>query len=261
MNSSTFRHLQEVDSTNSEMKRWMGVCPDLQSFSFVSADFQSSGRGQVGNIWESERDNNLLASILYRPRYEMHVRHQFNISMAAALSVKSTVEHFLNISPNRVKVKWPNDVYVDNKKICGILIENSLSGANIAYSIIGIGLNVNQENFVSNAPNPVSMFQISKEKQNINDVSIFLQKSFCRLATLMEQDINQLHSSYVKALFRADNEMHEWALPDGTHFEAKIVDTLSTGHLILEDGLKNQKQFAFKEVSHVIALSDSNLLT
>lgn len=261
MNSSTFRHLQDVDSTNSEMKRWMGVCPDLQSFSFVSADFQSSGRGQVGNTWESERNANLLASILYRPKYEMHVRHQFNISMAAALAVKSTVEHHLNISPERIKVKWPNDVYVDNRKICGILIENSLAGANIAYSIIGIGLNINQEKFVSNAPNPVSMFQISNEKININEVSIFLQRSFCQLASEIEQDINQVHSKYIKALFRADGELHEWALPDGSHFEAKILDTLSTGHLILEDSLKNQKQFAFKEVSHVIALSDSNLLT
>lgn len=261
MNSSTFRHLQDVDSTNSEMRRWMGVCPDLQSFSFVSADYQSSGRGQVGNSWESERDSNLLASILYRPKYEMHVRHQFNISMAAALAVKYTVEHFLNISPERVKVKWPNDVYVDNRKICGILIENSLAGANIAYSIIGIGLNINQERFVSSAPNPVSMFQISNEKYNINEVSIFLQKSFCTLATEIEHNIRLVHNNYIKALFRADGEMHEWALPDGYHFEAKIVDTLPTGHLILEDGQKKQSQYAFKEVSHVIALSDSNLLT
>lgn len=260
MKSATIRHLQEVDSTNSEMKRWLGVCPNLLSHSCVYADFQVSGRGQIGNSWESERNANILLSILYRPTEPMHVRRQFDISMAAALAVKATVEKYIP-GTEKVSVKWPNDVYVGEKKICGILIENTLCGANIGYSIVGIGLNVNQKRFVSNAPNPVSIYQIISKNCDEEEVRQSLQREFIRYTGYIPDNTEALHKEYIKALFRADGNLHEWALPSGEHFMAKIIDTMPTGHIIIERQNGEQLSFAFKEISHVIKLTTSDLLT
>lgn len=264
MNSSTIRHLQEVDSTNSEMKRWLGVCPDLLSHSCVYADYQVSGRGQIGNSWESERNANILMSILYRPTEPMHVRRQFNISMAVALAVKSTIEEVLSDNLDtldRVSVKWPNDVYVGEKKICGILIENTLAGANINYSIVGIGLNVNQKEFISDAPNPVSLYQLIKKNCDEQGIRLILQRNFKLYSDYIPNNIDRLHEEYIKALFRADGNMHEWALPTGEYFQAKIIDTLPSGYITLEKENGELLSFAFKEVSHVIKLKTRDHLT
>ncbi|MDO4461096.1 MAG: biotin--[acetyl-CoA-carboxylase] ligase [Bacteroidia bacterium] len=260
MNSSTIRHLQEVDSTNSEMKRWLGVCPDLLSHSCVYADFQISGRGQIGNSWESERNANILMSILYRPTEPMHVRRQFDISMAAALAVKSTIEAHLP-SSHKVSVKWPNDVYVDERKICGILIENTLSGANIGYSIVGIGLNINQKEFISNAPNPISLYQLTLKNYDEQGIREELQRNFIKYSNYIPNQVDTLHNEYINSLFRADGNFHPWALPSGETIMAKIIDTLSTGYIVLETETGQQSSYAFKEISHIIKLPNANLLT
>lgn len=260
MNSSAIKHLKEVDSTNSELRRWLSEQPDLPSLSCVYTDFQAAGRGQIGNSWESEPDTNVLMSILFRPSEPMHVCRQFDISMAAALAVKKTIErHLPPFMP--VSVKWPNDVYVGERKICGILIENTLFGANIGYSIIGIGLNVNQKEFKSNAPNPVSLFQLIEKNCEQAEIRKELQRNFQLYSDYIPYGVDELHKEYINSLFRADGNMHEWALPSGEVFLAKIVDTLPTGYIILEKENGEQLTFAFKEVSHVIKLPASNLLT
>ncbi|MDE6431375.1 MAG: biotin--[acetyl-CoA-carboxylase] ligase, partial [Duncaniella sp.] len=120
----------------------------------VSARRQTAGRGQRGNSWESAPGKNITMSILLRPE-GLHPSRQFVISRAVSLAITGVLRRYMPASA--VRVKWPNDIYVDDRKICGILIENVISSASIRQSVVGIGINVNQRRFLSDAPNPVSM--------------------------------------------------------------------------------------------------------
>ena len=116
------------------------------------ADYQTAGRGQGTNSWESERGQNLTCSLGFSPD-GVKASRQYILSMAIAVALTETLAGL----PHPVSIKWPNDIYVGDKKICGILIENMLKGEHIRHCIIGIGLNINQKRFVSDAPNPTSM--------------------------------------------------------------------------------------------------------
>ena len=154
----------ETASTNS-LLRELSVKESLPEGSAVIADFQTAGRGQVGNVWESEAGKNLLFSMVLYPTC-IPANRQFLISQIAALSVKET----LDLYTEQIAVKWPNDVYWKDQKICGMLIENDLSGHNLYRSIIGIGINLNQAVFRGDAPNPVSLFQITGKEVSREEV-------------------------------------------------------------------------------------------
>ena len=141
--------LQSVDSTNEEAKRHIS---DIDNLSVLSAWEQTAGRGQRGNTWTSNAGENLMFSIVLKSPALMAEDH-FALNEIAALSVSE----FLSTYGIKAQIKWPNDIYVDEKKICGILIDNSFRGKSISSSIIGIGLNINQRNFNVNLPNPTSM--------------------------------------------------------------------------------------------------------
>ena len=140
--------LKSVDSTNEEAKRHIS---DIDNLSVLSALEQTEGRGQRGNSWTSPPGENLMFSIVLK--FTLDARDQFVLTEIASLSVVD----FLSRHGISAMIKWPNDIYVGEKKICGILIENSIRGKYISSSIIGIGLNVNQRNFDVNIPNPTSM--------------------------------------------------------------------------------------------------------
>ena len=148
--------LQSIDSTNEEAKRHIS---DIDNLSVLSAYEQTEGRGQRGNTWTSTPGENLMFSIVLKFSPEdsglggLDARDQFVLNEIAALSVVD----FLRLHDIQVQIKWPNDVYVGSRKICGILIENSIRGNWLSSSIIGIGLNINQRNFNVNLPNPTSM--------------------------------------------------------------------------------------------------------
>ena len=155
--------LESVDSTNEECRRRIS---DIDNLSVVAALSQSSGRGQRGNVWLSEAGQNLTFSIVLKFPINvmageiepLHAYDQFVLSEIAALSVVDMLaEHDI-----QAKIKWPNDIYVGDRKICGMLIENSVRGEWIQHSIIGIGLNVNQRNFDVTLPNPTSMVLCSE---------------------------------------------------------------------------------------------------
>ena len=141
--------LERVDSTNDEARRHIS---DIDNLSVVSALSQTAGRGQRGNTWTSNAGENLMFSIVLKSPALMAEDH-FALNEIAALSVAD----FLSTYGIKAEIKWPNDIYVGEKKICGILIENSFRGKTISSSIIGIGLNINQRNFNVNLPNPTSM--------------------------------------------------------------------------------------------------------
>ena len=125
----------------------------------ISTSDQYAGRGQIGSGWESEAHKNITLTFIFYPAF-LPIRQQFQLTQAISLGVKDCIEHFV---PKNVKIKWPNDIYINDKKTCGILIQNTLSGAQISSSIIGIGININQTHFQTNPPNPTS-FKLEMEQ-------------------------------------------------------------------------------------------------
>ncbi|MDD4637359.1 MAG: biotin--[acetyl-CoA-carboxylase] ligase, partial [Bacteroidales bacterium] len=158
------RHLEETTSTNTYLQEWI-VKEEVPEGSVVTARIQTQGRGQAGNKWSAEQGKNLTFSMVLYPEF-VPVNEQFIISQVAALAVKETLSLYI---PD-VSIKWPNDIYYRDKKITGILIENNLTAKVFSSSIIGIGININQQAFPENLPNPVSLIQILGKEVSIPEV-------------------------------------------------------------------------------------------
>lgn len=139
----------------------------VEEFTVICAREQTAGIGQRGNHWNSNAGENLTFSIVLKPVF-LPVESQYMLTKVVSLGLVDALETIL--PQKNVKIKWPNDIYVDNKKICGILISNKIMGLNLSVSIIGIGLNVNQMTFPNWIPNPVSIKQINGTEENLDDV-------------------------------------------------------------------------------------------
>ncbi len=236
-------HLEEVDSTNAYIMR---ESSNLEAPVMVLAHTQTAGQGQRGNSWESEPGKNLTFSIFYRPSH-LPPMAQFSMSEAVALGVVD----FLSAHDIEAKVKWPNDIYVGDRKICGILIRHSILGGVVSSSVIGVGIDVNQKDFLSDAPNPVSMWQLTGKEYDLSA----LEKE---IATIMEQrlklirtedDRQALHEEFMGKLWRGDGALHPFTdAATGETFMAKIESIASHGPMTLrlEDG--SARTYAFKEV-------------
>ena len=149
-------HLKNIDSTSTELRRRMSA-EELPHGYCILADFQTAGHGQATNHWESEDGKNLLFSLLLRPSV-IPASEQFVITEIVTLAIINALQDYIR---QRITIKWPNDIYVGDKKLCGILIENALCGPVIDTCIVGIGININQELFTSDAPNPISLKQLN----------------------------------------------------------------------------------------------------
>lgn len=238
-------HLEETHSTNRYVREWMEREP-LPEGTVVIADYQTAGRGQIGNVWESERNKNLMFSLLLYPDF-LAANRQFLISQIAALSVKDT----LSLYTDSVTVKWPNDIYWKDRKICGMLIENDLAGQNLYCSIIGIGINLNQPVFRGEAPNPVSLFQITGKEYDREEVfTRFLHIFFNYYVLLLKEEHEKIKQAYMTALYRNEG-FHSYSDANGV-FEACVHAIDPTGHLILQLKDGTFRQYAFKEVSYKI---------
>jgi len=234
--------VEETPSTNSALAAMAGSV--AHGYAIMSRR-QTAGRGQRGNTWESAPGMNVTLSLLLRPD-GVDAAAQFTISEAVAIGVVDTIAPLL--PGEEVRVKWPNDVYVGDRKICGILIENSLSGRRVERSIAGIGLNVNQDRFVSDAPNPVSLTQLTGERYDVEAVA----RRLCdNILARIEQPADDLHGLYRTLLWRGEG-YHAWTDASGRRFEARIADVAPTGHLTLETREGIRGTFAFKEVSAVL---------
>lgn len=231
--------LEQIDSTNTYLRK---IASETQSFTLVFAKEQTAGRGQRGNSWEAEPNKNLTLSLLWKP-IDFPARNQFAVSEAVSLAIVDTLNHF-NIA---AKIKWPNDIYVDDNKICGILIEHSVAGKNIVDTIIGIGLNVNQTHFKSNAPNPISMAQIIGLECPLTEVlSVLANKIEYRLNKC---STTNYHQEYLDLLWRGDALYHPFTDANGINFSAIITGVDADGMLHLLTDTLEHRIFAFKEVS------------
>ena len=239
--------MQEVDSTNTFLKG-MKACED-DTLIVAVADFQTAGRGQVGNSWFSSKGENMLFSLLIYPT-EIPANEQFIISRIVSLAIKNTLDQFAD----DIRIKWPNDIYWKDKKIAGILIENDLTGSQISQSIIGIGININQEEFHSSAPNPVSLRQITKKETDrmevLNSVLEHIIDLYSRIENRETDIITKIQEYYLKAQYRKEG-YHPYCDAKG-EFTAKLIRVEPDGHLILKDKNGSLRKYAFKEVKYLL---------
>ena len=228
-------YIKTTNSTNSLMKEMLakGEWPEGERFLYTG--YQTAGRGQTGNSWESEADKNLLCSILLPPNKNLYF---LNIAVGVAL---------LRVIGEDFTIKWPNDIYYGDKKVAGILIENAIIGNEIKYSIAGIGLNVNQTTFVSDAPNPVSLKQITGKEYDIERLMSLLFETVQSVLNESEQEVWAYYKSH---LYRREGF---WPFEDKNgRFEAAIQNVLPTGEIILCDRQGNQRIYEFKQIRYVL---------
>jgi BirA family transcriptional regulator, biotin operon repressor / biotin---[acetyl-CoA-carboxylase] ligase len=211
----------------------------------IYTNYQSAGRGQGANKWESEENKNLLISIILFPSM-INPADQFLLSVTISLGICD----FLNRYTSAISIKWPNDIYVKDDKIAGILIENSIMGDLIDHTIAGIGININQARFLSDACNPVSL-RILKGKQY--DLNICLNQLVTdldrRYKQLLSEDYELLRKDYFIRLYRRNiwGKFHDM---NGI-FIGQIVNVSDVGRLQVEREDGNINEYSFKEIDFV----------
>ncbi len=251
-------YIRKTNSTNSlllQMLQEQGA--SLRDGFTVYTFDQTAGRGQAGNSWESEAGKNLLFSRLIRT--DLPPQELFRITQYISLVIAEVLSQYTN----GIRIKWPNDIYWYDKKICGILIETGFAGNKIDYAVAGVGINVNQALFHSDAPNPISLCQILHQEIDLEELMQAIQEKFDQLKPLL-QDHTLLHTQYKQWLYRKDG-WHTYVRREVSTaptqlaigetdeaFRAKICDVLPNGCLLLmqEDG--TLETFHFKQIQYVL---------
>ncbi len=210
----------------------------------ISAAFQQQGRGQIGSKWHSSANSNILCSIIIFPK-DLGVEQLFYQNIVVCLSVLNTLQPFVNLP---IKIKWPNDIYIENKKLGGILVQNQLSGMRCSSSIWSMGLNINEEHFPSELPNPTSLFLISQKKHDLNLIFNNLLKNLeLNFYRLENKDFKKLKNDFHQNLLGL-NEKMSFLIQD-KKVEGIIRNVDESGRLCLEIE-QNLHFFNNKEISY-----------
>ncbi len=244
--------LEKIHSTNDFLRSLLEHPAPLPNGLVVSTRYQTAGRGQVGNTWHSEEGKNLLCSFLFYADF-IEIKDQFYLSKIVSLSILKVLLFLLPDHKCDFAIKWPNDIYCGDKKLAGILIENSLMGSKIQNTIVGLGLNIDQEVFPAELPNPISLKNIDVSKAyskreiikmiRMNVLSYFDQyKSPLWRERINAEYLNLLYRFNINANFSDENGL----------FEAKIVNVQEDGRLILSLKNGDKKSYYFKEVEYKI---------
>ena len=239
-------HLHQTASTNDYLRTLPS--PQDDCMTVVYADWQTAGRGQGSNKWESEAGKNLLFSILVCPT-TIDITQQFILSMAGALAIKAALDKYTD----GISLKWPNDIYWHDRKISGTLIETTVKGKRIDRCVYGIGLNVNQREFRSNAPNPVSLYNIIGGETPLEEMLDAVLRSFeLYYRRAVEGDRDGICAEYNAALFRREG-MHAYEdCATGERFEARISRVAPNGRLHLIDADGHERTYWMKEVRFIV---------
>ena len=255
-------YISQTYSTNTLLR---DEYPDAPHLFTIRTGFQTAGRGQAGNGWESEADRNLLFSTLIRPD-DLPATEQFSLCMAVSLALYRTVESLMQpYDTAPLAIKWPNDLYYGDLKLAGILIENIIQGANIARSVAGIGLNVNQTAFHA-APNPVSLTQITGRTY---DIELILNNFLAELPRVLALPACELRTAYMARLYRSEgfhpyqerevsvqptnNISPEQAQTEPRPvFLAEIAGITPFGELILRDSDGREHTYHYKQIRYVL---------
>lgn len=238
--------LKAIGSTNQYALDILSKSNPSEGTVIVTHD-QYAGRGQAGKHWESEPMKNLTCSLILYPTF-LQARQQFLLNQAISLGVLKTIQYFI---PKKCTIKWPNDLYVEDRKITGILIQNALKGATIQSSVIGIGLNVNQQIFKSDAPNPTSIFLETNKEFTLSSVIQQLCEHIEQQYLLLKAGrIDLLQQQYQQQLYRL-HEVHPYKKADGTLCQGIIQGVTDIGLLRLKTE-RGEEHFALKEIGYVI---------
>ena len=243
--------IQWLEETDSTQEAFRGHIDGYDNMSVVAARLQTSGRGQRGNSWHSRKGENLTFSMLLKfgpgGFGRLKATDQFAITVAATLGVRS----YLSAEGIGCNVKWPNDIYVRRKKICGMLVENVLDGENISSSVLGIGLNVNQRDFPPQLANPTSMSLLTGKEY-------FLERELEKLCSCLADSLKDgldgmpRFGAYQEMLFGKGVFREYFDCLEGNAFEGRILGVSKAGLLQVEKRNGELKEFAFKEISYII---------
>ena len=254
--------IQTTDSTNNYLSQHE---EEVAPTALLYCINQTAGRGQRGNSWESEPGKNITASVIFHPR-NFPARCQFALSQAVALGIND----YLRSRGVETKVKWPNDIYAGDKKICGILVEHVVVGSNISRTIAGFGINLNQEKFVSDAPNPVSLRQLTGKEyivdEEVKDVAEAIERRLASLSDTLTSQYNpqsqkseielkfgNLHKDFLAMLWRGDGNFYPFHdRIRNERVEARIEDVGPDGMLTLVTTDDEKRCFSFKEVEFLL---------
>lgn len=235
---------ERLDSTNSQAERLLKE-KNLAEGTVIFTSEQFSGRGQVGNSWFSDSNKNISISIILQPKLDFP-KYQFALNQIVSLGIRDFIGTYLS----NAKIKWPNDIMIDNKKVAGVLIQNSISKKQISNSIVGIGINVNQDFFPVGLGKPTSMF-LETEKQY--DIKELLGHLFSNIEAwylkLKSGKFKEIDDEYHKYLY-LKNELHLFKDSKGDIFKGSIIGVSNDGRLNVKTS-NGLKKFMFKEISLV----------
>ena len=214
----------------------------IENGTIVITDHQQQGRGQGSNAWNSEKESNLTLSVILETSF-MNVKDQFYLNMMVCLSVSDLLREYAG---KDISIKWPNDIYISSKKICGVLIQNILKGSKMEYSIIGLGININQETF--HVDQAVSLRNVTGRWYDLNKV-------LNRLAELLGQYYQMLHlglNNRLRGLYLARLMwFNEDRIFESDHeFEGRITDVDERGRLMI-NARGQLLSFNFQEVKFI----------
>ena len=235
--------LKEVDSTNTFLKNTLSNSKPLPEGTVIMAESQYAGRGQQQNRWHSDAGKNLTFSILLKPSF-LAISDQFDLTRAISLGVYDALYPLLG---EGLKIKWPNDIYYNDMKLGGMLIENAIQGSQIKHSIIGIGLNINQDNFPENVPNAASIKQILQRdydlRQILSDICSHIEAWYLKLKA---GQVDVVRKEYLSRLYwLGQNKRFRCATGD---FEGIVKDVLNNGLLVVKNSFETELTFNFKEI-------------
>lgn len=238
--------LPEVSSTNKVLQDYISEFPrKVPEGAILKTDYQTKGKGQQKNTWESERGKNLMMSLVLYPDF-VPLEKQFMLSKAVSLGIINA----LSCYNSELKLKWPNDIYFDNKKLGGILIETAIMGSQFMYAVIGIGINVFQDEFL-HAPNAISLKDITAKFLNINHLIKSIRIEILKQYELLKAGKFMLISSdYFSKLMRF-NQNGKFKDESG-EFNAVIQSVEETGQLVLLDDFKQVRRYWMKEVEFLL---------
>ena len=250
-------HLPEVRSTNTWMLDHLAKGEDMADETVVYTLRQTAGRGQMGNSWESEPDKNISFSMLLCPEF-LPIREQFIISQLCSLAIVEALDELIceQLFHDEVKfsIKWPNDIYAGDRKLCGILIENRLMGSTLKHCVLGVGINVNQEKWIGNAPNPVSLKMLGIETDPVHVLKIVSGHIHALYEALRDykEMAAVIRERYMQRLYRKEGYFAYYDPAGDEHFDARIVGVDAQGPLLLRLASGEVRKYWFKEVRFVL---------
>jgi BirA family biotin operon repressor/biotin-[acetyl-CoA-carboxylase] ligase len=233
-----------TESTNNYASRQVRE-NEVEAGTVFLAYEQTAGRGQHTNQWEAEAGKNLTFSIFLQPTF-LDIRRQFMLSKAICMGLHTFLSHYVE----GVKIKWPNDIYVGERKICGILIENAVMNGTITQTIIGIGLNINQTKFLSEAPNPVSLKMVTGNDYQLDEMLTGLLNEIGHFFKKLEAgQFDGLDNAFHQNLYR----LNEWRqFKDETHkYTGQIIGVNQIGQLKIQEQNGPVWEYHFKEVAYL----------